>query len=700
MLKYEYHRVNKIYIRMIVLILMVKNESAILARCLDAARLVIDAVCLCDTGSTDDTCTLARQWAVAANVPLVVYEDPWQNFGVNRSLSFKNAQSMVTATLGWDLGSTYGLLLDADMELRVFDVHALRRQTCTAPGFTVMQRSATLEYCNVRFVRMDVPWQCIGATHEFWSPGPDMPRVGPLPSSLVYIADIGDGGAKADKFTRDRALLEQGLAAEPDNARYMFYLARTYQDLNMHTDAVAMFKRRVAAGGWAEEVWCSMYRIACSYEQTHDWIRMEAWAQRAWEYRPARAESLYLLTRVFRERGAHFKAWHYMCAGAALHKPDDILFVETDVYTGAFMYEHTILAFYVQGPPAFRDNLKLSIAAFNRDTSASRRGVMYRNMQFYVQQLLGLHVVGALDVEHGLGDDFVASSCSFVPILHHRTRQWTREWLVNVRLVNYEIDAAGAYSMRENGVKSAAFPVRTENMAVVMSVNDDDSALSCVFPAHMTPDFCPARPTPPIIRGLEDIRLYTDDDGEEKWIASSVEFSDNPACIRIIHGTYDHDADKLRGGTVLQPPTHTQCEKNWVPLKNNRFIYRWAPFEIGVLDGPQLRIVSSMPMPAFWTHVRGSSGVVTYNGALYCLVHLVLGTSPRQYYHMCVRLDPVTFQPLATTLPFYFITKGIEYVLALWIDPCTGTAYTIVSQNDSKPVLVTFPIDAQTFEAI
>ena len=43
----------------IILVLMVKNESKILRRCLDAAAPFVDAVLLSDTGSTDDTCEIA-----------------------------------------------------------------------------------------------------------------------------------------------------------------------------------------------------------------------------------------------------------------------------------------------------------------------------------------------------------------------------------------------------------------------------------------------------------------------------------------------------------------------------------------------------------------------------------------------------------------------------------------------------------------
>jgi hypothetical protein len=43
-----------------------------------------------------------------------VTEEPWQNFGYNRTISFDRAQDFCKRD-GWNLTDTYGLLIDADM---------------------------------------------------------------------------------------------------------------------------------------------------------------------------------------------------------------------------------------------------------------------------------------------------------------------------------------------------------------------------------------------------------------------------------------------------------------------------------------------------------------------------------------------------------------------------------------------------------
>ena len=95
----------------LMLVLMVRNESAILERCISTARPFVDEVLVADTGSEDATRDIAR--ALGAKV----VEDPWRNFGWNRTLSLEAAKTWA-GELGWDLEKSYAIVIDADMLLR------------------------------------------------------------------------------------------------------------------------------------------------------------------------------------------------------------------------------------------------------------------------------------------------------------------------------------------------------------------------------------------------------------------------------------------------------------------------------------------------------------------------------------------------------------------------------------------------------
>jgi len=179
-----------------VLILMVRNESKIIQRCLEAVESVVDAFCIHDTGSKDNTVEIANEFIKTRKGCVTGSE--WKDFGHNRTLSFKAAQDYVQHGLNWDLATTYGLLLDADM---VFEPGTLKQQKLTELGYTIVQNNGTIDYPNCRLIRMDYAWVCKGVTHEYWD-GATLP----LSKSICWINDKNDGGCKSDKFERDAKL--------------------------------------------------------------------------------------------------------------------------------------------------------------------------------------------------------------------------------------------------------------------------------------------------------------------------------------------------------------------------------------------------------------------------------------------------------------------------------------------------------------
>lgn len=162
----------------------------------------------------------------------------------------------------------------------------------------------------------------------------------------------------------------------------MFYLAQTLKDTGQHEEAIKMYKKRVDAGGWFEEVFYSMYQISRMYYSLKNYTEMEYWGMKAYESNKERAESIYFLTRVFREISQHYKAWHYMKIGKTIRQPSQVLFVESEVYDHLFDYEKTILNCYVQ-PDKKEDSLRDIIAYYNRKGGSHTLG----NVQWYVSKI-------------------------------------------------------------------------------------------------------------------------------------------------------------------------------------------------------------------------------------------------------------------------------------------------------------------------
>lgn len=650
----------------VILLTMIKNESKIIRRLIESTLPIADAICVVDTGSTDDTVEVLKEYFKGFQIPAKVYNGPehaWKNFGHNRSQSFL-AVVDYCAELGWDSEHTYALVMDADMQLVVKP--AFQKHELTSNGYKIIQKSHTLEYYNSRFLRIAHPWKCTGVTHEYWDGG----QTDTLTMDKVYIADIGDGGCKADKFERDVRLLSEGLKAEPTNARYMFYLAQSYKDNKQLEQAIKYYKMRVTAGGWQEEVWYSMYILCKLYAELKKYPEMEKWGLRAYEYYPKRAECIHFMCRVFREKGMVYKAWHYYLLGSAIKRPDDLLFVETDVYSRGFAYERTILNDYIF-PHKKAESMDYALNFFNQYDDGS----VYNNIQWFVQKIPNK----SRRLDFPDRDDYVATSTSFV----RDPAGSGIEYLVNVRYVNYRIQPNGSYLMMDDGVLNGSNPVRTRNFFCRMNDN---------FEVHGPMKEMRMLETPPEekhIKGMEDVRIFMKD-GALSYMATSCEYTYNGK-IRQHTGIYNTKAGTLQKNTCLRPPMETDCEKNWIPYKGDRVIYSWHPLRIGHVDAATntLRIDSEQSTPRFLKNMRGSTTLVDgEDGYFYGLTHCVMYQQPRKYYHMVVKIDATTDKLVAYTAPFFFVKNAIEYCLG--IDKRGETFYGIVSQNDCEPVLVEF----------
>ncbi|MCW9129755.1 glycosyltransferase family 2 protein [Bacillus paramycoides] len=354
------------------LCMIVKNESRIMERCLNATKSIVDFVSICDTGSTDNTPEIIENWCKESRIPGTVHHEPFKNFGYNRSLAVSLAQKTYSE-------ADYLLILDADMILEVestFDKSSL-----TEDHYLTLQYDIHIKYWLTRLLKASLPWKSVGVTHEYWDI--DRSKVGAdynirvARLDTLIVNDPGDGGSKSDKFERDERLLLQGIndpETTPDlHIRYLFYLAQTYYHLNQFEDSIKWYKKRVEAGGWTEEVFYSLLRIGFCYEylangssyKQHELIDSEEkehakeqeeqylalaifYFQKAWEYRPTRAEPLYQLVKLYRLRSQNNIALMYALQGKEIPFPtEDLLFIDYHVYDYLFDYEISISGYYI-----------------------------------------------------------------------------------------------------------------------------------------------------------------------------------------------------------------------------------------------------------------------------------------------------------------------------------------------------------------
>ncbi|GHJ92685.1 glycosyl transferase [Streptomyces sp. NE5-10] len=349
------------------LCMIVKNESSVIERCLASVRGLVDTWVISDTGSTDGTQDLVRK--ALAGIPGELVEEPWVDFGHNRSLNMARARTR---------GADFLLLLDAD--------HVLRQDgplpELTADAY-MLRHEGEVEYRIKRLVRAGLPWRYEGVTHEYLTADREHEQRN---LDALVVEDHADGGSRHDKFERDARLLGAELVRDPGNPRTVFYLAQTMRDMGRTGEAIGLYERRAAMGGWGEEVYYALLQAGVLAAEAGDWPAGQDALVRAWEARPERLEAVYELASRLRVVGRHHAA--HALLTAVLDRPapaEDLLFVQPWVYRWGLLFEYSVTAYWVGDHAA-------SLAACDRlldlpDLPAPYREQTLANREFAVREL-------------------------------------------------------------------------------------------------------------------------------------------------------------------------------------------------------------------------------------------------------------------------------------------------------------------------
>lgn len=652
--------------------MIVKNESRVIRRLLESVVDLIDSYCICDTGSTDNTVEIITQYLGEHQIPGKIVQEPFRDFGYNRSYALKQCENMENAD--------YILLLDADMvfwknpQLSAADF----KRSLALDAYHIYQGSERFFYKNTRIVRNRMGIYYWGVTHEYVKT-PDGSKYETLDRNTVFIKDIGDGGAKADKFERDIRLLKKGLEENPNNDRYTFYLANSYHDSGDYVNAIETYKKRIELGGWFEEVWFSYYNIGDSYKQLGDMANAIHYWMEGYQFLPQRLENLYEIVSHYRYYGKNQIAYLYcnMALKQLEKNPNpDYLFLKRDVYSYKLKWEMTVIGYYCNIDNYDLARLSMDVLAQPvADTNTCNNTLS--NYKFYAKSYTDwklpfsdyntqlLKSVGKELLKDSF-PEFVASTPSIV------YNEVSKELIVCQRYVNYWINEKGGYENREH--------ITTKNVIAVFDTTQsawrkkDEFIMD--YDATLDNRYV----------GLEDVRLFLDN-GVLKFNANR---GINTHSMMIEHGEINLTTHKTTSGFILIDNQHL-IEKNWVLFKDahnkTKVVYSWGNLVIGDLEEQHetpdsddeettpphhqsnetksflFNKTHDIETPMFFKWVRGSTNGITIGNEIWFLCHLVSYEDRRYYYHLFVVLDSTTFALKKYSPLFTFERQKVEYSL-------------------------------------
>jgi len=673
--------------------MIVKNEGKIITRLFESVAPYIDSYCICDTGSTDNTVEIIETFFKEKGIPGKVVQEPFRDFGYNRTFALKSCENMENAD--------YLLLLDADMifhmssKINTVDgIAAFKKLLLTGDTFYIFQGNDQFYYKNTRITKNNCGTTYWGVTHEYLQTPPGS-NIQLLPKGVAFIYDIGDGGCKTDKFERDIRLLQQGLIDHPNNDRYTFYLANSFRNAGQIDNAIETYKKRIAIGGWFDEIWNSYNSIAQCYKQRGDIPTAIYYWMEAYNAYPERIENLYEIVQHFRlENKPRLAYEYYHLAKQILMKEHakDYLFMQKDVYDYKLDYEMTIFGFYCNLHQYDLQLLATNVLNYNQLPIATRKNV-WANYKFYPLVFSILHTgqyadVGTLLMNLGLSEmeeysEFVPSTPSIVKIGENRI-------VVVKRFVNYNIDEKGNYRQKST--------IETKNVLGVFQKMDNGlwNIETTTMIKHNTEQ-------DGYYIGIEDVRLFEQSyDAKEHTILYSGNRGMPDGSMTVEIGRLNIHSGQTSDIRFPKIPDQGRLEKNWVWLPTtepnppcNKMIYGWNPLVIGTIetegDASHFRQTHSLPTPGVLSDARGSTNGIIVEDDIWFLVHSVSYEDRRYYYHMMVALDKYTYQVTKHTKPFTFDKNNVEYTLGFTYDNKTDTFLIGYSVMDRETRLMVVP---------
>lgn len=342
--------------------MIVKNESHVIKDTLSnlCSYFGFSYWVICDTGSTDGTQDIIREFFGEKGIRGELIEHEWRDFGHNRSLALVAAYNK----------TDYLLVFDADDRI----VGDFKLPTEMTADSYYMRLGQSFSWNRILIVNNRKRWCFKGVLHEFITPMEHTNET-QIINGNYYIAP-GHSGSRSNtenKYLKDAIILEKAFETETDEGmknRYAFYCAQSYRDCNNPEKAIEWYKKCLTRGNWVQEKWCSAYMIGNMYKKLNNMEEAAKYWLKTVEYDNERIEGIVDLCEYYRGIGSN------LLVNLLYNKFKDYkrnlsnkLFIFNDKYNDLLEYNNSICAYYANdkksGYECCKKILKNRIAPLN-----------------------------------------------------------------------------------------------------------------------------------------------------------------------------------------------------------------------------------------------------------------------------------------------------------------------------------------------
>ena len=333
----------------ITLCMIVKNEEAIIERCLQSVYKYIDYFIICDTGSTDGTKDKIKNFFQNYGISGEIHDHQWVDFGHNRTVALQ---------LCYDK-TEWVIMIDADDWIQgEIDLSCL---DSSFDAYKVNVGNSEINYPRIQIFNVkNKKWEYKEAIHEYPCAQGDC-KIGKISGNYTWVSNRDGNRTKRhvdtrNKYFNDYLILKKELEKNPNNPRNQFYAAQSLFDASMTEAAEKEYLKRIEMKGWEDEVFYSWFKIAkCRINLKKSESSVIEACINAHEADPDRVEHLVLASSFLREKGKIKSAHLFASMGKNKEIDYEKLFVHKEDYLWRIYDEVAITAYYAKEIEAGRE---------------------------------------------------------------------------------------------------------------------------------------------------------------------------------------------------------------------------------------------------------------------------------------------------------------------------------------------------------
>lgn len=334
--------------------IIVKDEEHVIERMLKTVAPILDYYTIVDTGSTDNTKKVIKEFFDKKGIDGQILDRPFDNFENSRNYAMEMCKDK----------TDYSMWIDADEELIVDK--SFNKDKLDKDLYMVNTHIGSMKYTRNEVWNNKKGFKWWGPVHEYIVPTDKNITSGILEGVNVNVHMDG-ASWKSDtsqKYKKHADMLEEYLVKDR-SPRWVFYTGQSWHDSASTKSKTEnderlrrsshYFRERVSTNdGYPEERYYAQYRVGVISKMLEEpWSETKKELLKAYSIDPLRGESIKVIIEHYQKIGEWNLAYIYSHFGySKFHNnspyPKRLLFVEETIYRWKFLELHMNSLFYMK----------------------------------------------------------------------------------------------------------------------------------------------------------------------------------------------------------------------------------------------------------------------------------------------------------------------------------------------------------------